>query len=106
MAVIRETRQEHNPVEAKSEESEQLAAMLAPLEELEGAMEAGNGERQLRGAIVIDTGKLTLPNGFDEKEKKGAWLREVDPVVILIFALSLLFIVFIAYLIYTGQPAQ
>lgn len=102
----RETRQEHNPVEARSEEAEQLAAMLAPLEELEGGFDAGSLRHSLGGAIIVDTGKLKLPEGIDEKKSGRGWLDEVDPVVILIFALSLLFIAFIAFLIWTGQPAE
>ena len=74
----------------------EAAAQLAPSEEQEAASKqsANNG-----GAIVLDKDKLQLPKGFLAEEKKKTWFLDADPVVVLIFFLSLIFIGSIAYLI-------
>lgn len=102
----RELRRKHSPVEAKSEEAVRFAALLTPLEELEGREETADDNRQMGGTISVDTGKLRLPKGFDEEEKDASWLRGVNPVVLLIFVLALAFIGFIAYLISVEPPAR
>lgn len=71
---------------------EELAARLAPLEEQKGAR-AGD----TRGAIVVDTGKLKLPEGIGANEAKGAVLFGIEPVVVVIVALLALFILFVAW---------
>lgn len=92
----RETRREHNPVATRSEESAEIAHTLAPLEEQEGAK--GTSGQTRRGAIVVDTAQLNLPKDFIEEDKtaKGFGL---EPVVIFILGLFLVFIALIAYLI-------
>ena len=102
----RELRRRHSPVEAKSEEALRSAALLTPLEELEGREETGDDNHHRAGIISVDTGKLTLPKGFEGEEKDASWFRGVDPVVILIFMLALAFIGFIAYLISVEPPAR
>jgi hypothetical protein len=88
-----ESRREHNPIKTVSEEAATLASSLAPLEEQE------NGERKAQsGAIRLDTGKLEVPKGFIE-EDKGDDGFGLDRAVLLIMALALAFIAFIAYLI-------
>jgi hypothetical protein len=87
----KETRREHNPVMTKSPEASERAAHLAPPEENDGA-------------INVDTGGLKLPDDYIEEREDGARSFRPDPVVIIIFFLSLAFIAFITYLISTEPP--
>lgn len=100
----RESRRDHNPVEARSEETAKLASMLAPLEEQQGR-EAASGatQRSNGGAIIVDTGPLKLPKDFIEQDE-GWKPFGLEPVVIVILALVLAFIAFITYLISIEPP--
>ena len=75
---------------------EELAARLAPPEERAaqagGANGGGNG-----GAIVVDTARLQLPKGLREGDGQGPKWFGVEPVVLVIVGLMLLFIIFIAW---------
>ena len=102
MAVKKEPRRLHNPVKARSAEAAEHAANLAPLEEQNGKQK--NQGTDNNGAIVVDTGELKLPKGIIEEDNGGAEFFGMDPVVLLIFCLSLIFIAFIAYLISIEPP--
>jgi hypothetical protein len=95
------------------------AAALAPPEEKAGhtqtpdakAQAGGNGDHQHLdgkfhdGSIVLDAGKLHLPESlFEGTEKKKNMLFGIEPVVLVILAVALLFICFIAYLISVQPP--
>ena len=97
----KETRREHNPVRAVSQTAAERAAQLAPPEELD--KEGANRRQTKAGAISTDTGRLPLPQDLLEKEDDSRPFRP-DPVVIVIFFLSLAFIAFITYLISTEPP--
>lgn len=75
----------------KSEHFDDLTAQLRPLEELEGER-ADTGP--LEGAIRVDD-RVPVPNGVIEPEPKH-WLG-IDFVVLMIAALMLVFIAFIAW---------
>jgi hypothetical protein len=98
----KESRREHSPVKTESARASELAEYLAPPEErtVEGA-KAGEDQR---GVIILDTGRLELPKGYVEDENTGSKRFRPDPVVILIFFLSLIFIAFITYLISIEPP--
>jgi hypothetical protein len=102
VAMKKESRRDHNPVKAESEEASNLAARLAPPEEREqsGAQPSGNN----RGGIVVDTGALKLPRDFVEERDDRSRPFRPDPVVVLIFILSLAFIAVVAYLISIEPP--
>jgi hypothetical protein len=82
----------------------QLAAQLAPLEEQNKAVTAQQsavaqssaqaGMQHERGTIVVDTGNLVLPKNV-ETERESPW--RIEPVVIVILGLMLLFIAFVAW---------
>jgi hypothetical protein len=97
LAVKRESREEHNPVQASSDEGSEKADQLAPLEERGGkfASESSNKE----GVISVDTGDLKLPNGFTAREEGESRVFGLEPVTIIILVLALAFIAFITYLI-------
>lgn len=88
-----------------------LAAQLAPLEELDkraaeqqGAHEPARLETgQVKGAIVVDTGNLVLPKDISESGAESSW--GIEPVVIVIVSLVLVFIGFIAWQI-SKMPVQ
>ena len=98
----KETRREHSPVVAKSPEASERAAHLAPPEELDE--EASSRSSDNDGAINVDTGSLKLPDDYIEERKDGSRSFRPDPVVVIIFFLSLAFIAYIAYLISVEQP--
>lgn len=88
----------------KKGDTAQLAAQLAPLEEQDRAAAekqiadqglAQPGSQRERGAIVVDTDHLALPKDIRESEGRAAW--RIEPVVIVIVGLMLLFIAFVAW---------
>ena len=102
MAMKKEPRREHNPVPATSPEASELAAQLAPPEERDDHT-ASRGKNN-GGAFIFDTDSLNFPKGFVEEERDDSRSFWPDPVVILIFFLSLAFIAFITYLISIEPP--
>jgi len=89
--------------DARHLDAMEKAAKLAPPEEISGSVVGNGAGNNNRGAIVVDTGALKLPeNLLSSEEKKSMWSRP-EPVVIFIMCAALLFIAFIAWLI-TGMP--
>jgi len=89
--------------DARHEDTMEKAARLAPPEEITGSVVSNGSGNHNRGAIVVDTGALKLPeNLLAAEEKKSMW-SQPEPVVIFIMCAALLFIAFIAWLI-TGMP--
>ena len=97
----------------RTADTAELAAQLAPLEELDkrAAEQQGAATQSLaqveigrvKGAIVVDTGNLVLPKDISEGDQKGPW--RVEPVVIVIVSVMLAFIGFIAWQI-SKMPVQ
>jgi hypothetical protein len=103
MAMTKEKRREHNPVIASSPEASERAAQLAPPEELDEEALSPDGDNG--GALNLDTGSLRLPDDYAEESRDDSRSFRPDPVVIIIFFLSLAFIAFITYLI-SIEPQQ
>ena len=80
-------------------DTNELAASLAPLEELTEHAQASTSQgtsglvTQENGAIVVGSRKLTLPKDVVEVETR----RAIEPVVIVIAALLLAYVLFIAW---------
>jgi hypothetical protein len=96
-------KQLHMHPKHKKGDTAQLAAQLAPLEELDrrsaqpGGAQAGDPQgTSSAGAIVVDNEGLLVPKdimeGSDEKTYFG-----MEPVVLVILGFMLLFIAFIAW---------
>jgi cytochrome c-type biogenesis protein CcmH/NrfG len=93
-------RRRHPRQSSRKGDKAQLAAELAPLEELDreaarkqGQLEEANPEQ---GAIVVDTRKMQLPRGVDQAgEGKTSW--RIEPVVIVVAGLLLLYLVYITW---------
>jgi hypothetical protein len=85
----------------KSGDANQLAAQLAPLEEQnqDAARKQGaaveSGSNNGGGAIRIDNQDLRLPKGVNEAE--GESPLGIDPLVVVILAVLLAYVVFIAW---------
>jgi len=103
---------------SKDVDADQLAAQLAPLEEQDkqaaaeqvGAeLNSTSGEADLSdpdyGAIVVDSDKLKIPTGINEEEDEKRFLG-LEPVVLVVLILSLVFIAFIAWQITLMPPAK
>ena len=80
---------------ARGSEADALARQLAPPEERGGVRDVRSNHNG--GAIVLDTGKLKLPEGLAEAEEKQARLLGLEPVVVVILAVVLAFTAFIAW---------
>jgi hypothetical protein len=99
--VRRESRREHNPVQASSDGTSQKADQLAPLEERAGKPADSNNEGVM---VVPDTGKLKLPKDLTEKDEGKPRFLGLEPVALVILIFALAFIAFIAYLISIDSP--
>ncbi|MDX6695461.1 MAG: hypothetical protein QOF02_3064 [Blastocatellia bacterium] len=76
---------------------------LTPPEEGNGAQGRQPANNKDDGTLAVNTGELTLPQELiEEDDEKRIWFMRVDPAVLTILCLSLLFIAFIAYLILSG----
>ena len=90
----------------KKGDTSQLAAQLAPLEELDKSaaeqqigdhLESTNGQQQRDyGAIVIDNVNLNVPKHMIEGREERQFLG-MEPVVLVVLIIMLGFIVFIAW---------
>ena len=98
-----------HPVRHRSGDTRELAAQLAPLEELGESSETGRNNTsqvvaQENGAIVVGAEQPELAKEvIAAEEHNGAW--GVEPVVIVIVGFILAFIVFIAWQI-SRMPSQ
>jgi hypothetical protein len=98
-----------HPVRPRSDDTRDLAARLAPLEELRESKEPGQTNdsqvvAQENGAIVVgvEQPEVAKEVGAADERNRGSRL---EPVVIVIVVLMLAFIVFIAWQI-SQMPAQ
>lgn len=102
MAVKKSRRARHRKNSSGESASE---ARLAPPEERGD----GAGSHQFSnddGALVLNTGRLKLPQQIEEEEGKAGFLT-IDPAVLTLLCLSLIFIVAIAFIIWNGwEPPQ
>jgi len=92
----------------KKHDADELAHQLAPLEELDkqaAAEQAGGGLNSDPdyGAIVVDNVNLKLPNGITEEQDEKRFLG-LEPVVLVVMILTLVFIAFIAWQITLMPP--
>ncbi len=76
---------------------EELAAQLAPLEEQAARAGRPSGAENHDGAIVVDTAKLKLPEGLVADDSARRRTLGFEPVVLVILALMLAFILFVAW---------
>lgn len=86
---------------------EEQAAMTTPPQNWnsdgDNSDNGGQGNRN-GGSIVIGTGELKLPVGFESAPEKDVNPLRLDPVVVYILIAALVFIAFIAYLISNEAP--
>jgi hypothetical protein len=89
--------------------TQELAARLAPLEETETAEESQQAMpkdgRTPDDTIRVDTSKVKVPDRLTDEDRHGASIFHLEPVVVLILALMLGFIAFIAWQV-TLMPAK
>lgn len=90
----RQGRGENNSGESEHE------ARLAPLEERGKADIAQTPHND--GKLAVDTGSLKMPQDFTEEEEEAQSFFSIDPFVLGILCFSLLFILAIAYIVWSG----
>jgi hypothetical protein len=109
--AIRRRRHKHGP-EGRKKHTDELSAMLAPLEEQKpeaaGAPSppaSGNGDYH-DATIRVDSKSVKMPERLlDEDEpRKGLRVFRVEPLVLVIVSLMLLFMAFIAWQITLMSP--
>jgi hypothetical protein len=93
--AVKKRRRGASSGETKSE------AQLAPPEEKEGAPVSRPNPAN-DGKLPVNTGELKLPQELVEEETEGPGFQRVDPVVLVILCFSLIFILIIAYVIWSG----
>ena len=96
----RRARQDKEDNNNSSGESE-FAARLTPPEEKEGAAAIAQSSRN-DDTITVNTGDLKLPRDLTEEEEEVHGFFAIDPFVLVILCFSLLFILAIAYIIWSG----
>lgn len=86
------------------------AERLAPPEEKAPRSPNGRGpdpSAYQDGSILVDSGDLHIPKDFDEDgEAERSRLFGFDPVVLVVFVLSLAFMIFVAWQISHMPPAK
>lgn len=97
----------------KKGDTHQLAAQLAPLEQQDQQLAAEQVGRSLNptngeadpdyGAIVVDTHNVKMPMGITEEQEEKRFLG-LEPVVLVVMILALVFIAFIAWQITLMPP--
>ena len=97
----------------KKADTHQLAAQLAPLEQQDQQLAAEQVGRSLNptngeadpdyGAIVVDTHNVKMPMGITEEQEEKRFLG-LEPVVLVVMILTLVFIAFIAWQITLMPP--
>jgi hypothetical protein len=98
MAVRKKKRRAANNGETEFE------ARLTPPEEKKGAANKGEVNKSAAGdgTLSVNTGDLKLPQELIEEETDGSLFQRIDPAVLVILCLSLVFIASIAYVIWSG----
>ena len=81
------------------------AERLAPPEEKGHAAAVSAALSNSSGSIIVDTGNLKLPKNVGEEAREGKRLLGLDPIVLALLVLSLLFITFITVLIARQRDA-
>ena len=80
----------------------ELSERLAPLEEKDARSEQKVSHPD--DTIIVDTGKLKLPQSVLQKEKEAARTFGLEPVILVILLIMLAFIAIIAYIV-SQMPA-
>ncbi len=82
---------------------DELAKQLAPPEEQDQTTQ----DDARGGAIVVDTGRLRLPEGLSERQTWRTPLLGLEPVVVVLLTVVLAFIAFITWQIaHMPRPAD
>ena len=102
MAIKKESRRKGFLLPKTLHKHHKTPDQLAPPEE-QHAQPDGQGSNN-GGSIIVDTGALNLPSEFTEKGEKEKHFLGLEPVALVILTFSLLFIIFISYLISIEPP--
>jgi hypothetical protein len=107
--AIRRRRHKHGR-EGRKKHTDELSALLAPLEELKpevaAPQQSGNGDYH-DATIRVDSKSVKMPERLldGDEPRKGLRIFRVEPLVLVIVSLMLLFMAFIAWQI-TLMPAK
>ncbi len=110
---IKRMRHKHGKGDRKKHEQE-MAARLMPLEEIhasEAPQAAGNGDGSssdgsYRDAVIkVDSRSVRVARDLSEEERAGASVFKMEPIVVALVVVALLFIAFIAWQIAGMEPA-
>lgn len=88
-----------------SEDISELSDKLAPPEEIDSNVRRDSPSGEDDGPLVVDTGALKLPHGFVESEEEKRRVFGLEPEILVILTLLIVFIGLIAYLVYK-MPAK
>lgn len=103
---IRRRRHAHGGGHERRQHEQEMAARLAPLEETAAFKESDQrtGEHAAADTIKVSNESVKMPDKFLEEDRDASGIFHLEPVVIAILVVMLLFIAFIAWQI-TLMPA-
>ena len=103
---IRRRRHAHGGGEDRHKHEQEMAARLAPLEETAAFAESEQrtGEHDAPDTITVSNQSVKMPDKFLEEERDASGIFKLEPLVLAILVVMLLFIAFVAWQI-TLMPA-
>ena len=103
---IRRRRHQHGGGEERRKHEQEMAARLAPLEETAAFKESdqSTGEHTAPDTITVSNQSVKMPDKFLEEERDASGIFKLEPLVLAILVVMLLFIAFVAWQI-TLMPA-
>jgi hypothetical protein len=103
---IRRRRHAHGGGKERRQHEQEMAARLAPLEETQAFKESEQheGDGSAADTIKVSNQSVKMPDTFLDEERDGAGVFRLEPVVLAILVVMLIFIAFVAWQI-TLMPA-
>ncbi len=103
---IRRRRHAHGGGHERRQHEQEMAARLAPLEETEAFRESEQrkGDRTAADTIKVSNQSVKMPDKFLDEERDASSVFRLEPVVLAILVVMLIFIAFVAWQI-TLMPA-
>ena len=104
---IRRRRHNHGGGPDRRKHEQEMADRLAPLEETEAFKESDQrtGEHAAPDTITVSNQSVKMPDKFLEEERNASGIFKLEPLVLAILVVMLLFIAFVAWQI-TLMPAK
>ena len=96
---IRRRRHSHSSKHERRQHEQEMADRLAPLEETAAFKESDQrtGEHAAPDTITVSNQSVKMPDKFLEEERNASGIFKLEPLVLAILVVMLLFIAFVAW---------